>query len=338
MGIEVNEISAKARGGTELMMERLANSFPSEYLDKFQIIPSRVGKLDESKYRIYWCHDLAEDPATNHLANGGWQRFHKIVFVSYWQRDSYIRRYQIPYSKTVVIQNAIVPIDGVDVEEKICSFKTKKIIYHTTPHRGLEILVPVFEKLHQKWGNKIELDVYSSFKIYNWDERDEPYKPLFEKIQNHPAMNYYGYQPNDVVREALKEAVIFAYPSIWQETSCIALMEAMSAGCICVHPDYAALPETAANLTAMYNYHENPSNHAGALYGMLDTIIDALNKENNHEVVKSIITKQKTQLGYANMYYNWDLRKLQWDVLFQNVLKMPLELEAPKGPVFTYQV
>jgi hypothetical protein len=35
-----------------------------------------------------------------------------------------------------------------------------KLIYHTTPHRGLQILVPVFEKLCE-WHDDIELDVFS---------------------------------------------------------------------------------------------------------------------------------------------------------------------------------
>ena len=41
-------------------------------------------------------------------------------------------------------------------------------------------------------------------------------------------MTYHGFKPNDVVRKALSEAHIFAYPSIWVETSCISAIEAMS--------------------------------------------------------------------------------------------------------------
>jgi len=99
MPIDRNEININSKGGTELMLERLEKLLPPESIEDFQIIPSRVRNLDETKYRIYWCHDLPDDPESQHLAKEGWKKFHKLVFVSYWQRDQYIARFGIPYSK-----------------------------------------------------------------------------------------------------------------------------------------------------------------------------------------------------------------------------------------------
>ena len=93
--MEVNELSKNAKGGTELMMERLHASVDKELLDQCQIIPSRVRDLDESKIRILWQHDLPGDPESEHLKNGGHSRFHKIVFVSNWQMQAYINHYNI---------------------------------------------------------------------------------------------------------------------------------------------------------------------------------------------------------------------------------------------------
>ena len=61
MPVEINEASKNTKGGTELMAERLREAIPFELLDKFQIIPSRVRSLDESKVRVFWCHDLPND-------------------------------------------------------------------------------------------------------------------------------------------------------------------------------------------------------------------------------------------------------------------------------------
>ena len=36
--VEKNELNMKARGGTELMQERLASSIPDELLSKFQLL------------------------------------------------------------------------------------------------------------------------------------------------------------------------------------------------------------------------------------------------------------------------------------------------------------
>ena len=170
MGFDINEISANSKGGTELMIEGLSSRLDPELLTNFQIIPSRVREIDDSKIRVYWLHDLPGDPESGHLKNGGHSKFHLLVFVSNWQMQQYISYYRIPWSKCFVIENAITPI-----EDELISKPSEKInlIYHTTPHRGLEILIPVFEKLSEKYDN-IHLDVYSSFKIYGWETRVEP--------------------------------------------------------------------------------------------------------------------------------------------------------------------
>src|SRR6185437_14321377 len=103
--IDWNEISAKSSGGTELMARRLEAALTPDLMENFQIIPSRVRELDESKIRILWCHDLPADPESQHLRNEGWRKFHKIVFVSHWQKEWYVREFQIPYSRVTVLQN-----------------------------------------------------------------------------------------------------------------------------------------------------------------------------------------------------------------------------------------
>jgi UDP-glucose:(glucosyl)LPS alpha-1,2-glucosyltransferase len=205
----------------------------------------------------------------------------------------------VPYNKSLVIQNAINPVQ-VNVEEKP---KDKvKIIYHTTPHRGLNILYTVFEILAKEF-DFIELDVYSSFKIYGWEVRDEQYKEVFDKCREHPQINYHGSVSNDEVKKALAQAHIFAYPSIWQETSCISLMEAMSAGCLCVHPNYAALPETAANWSQMYQWNEDINAHAGMFHANLRKAILG---------VKNGWGGAFAQKNYADIFYSWDNRQNQW--------------------------
>ena len=56
-GIETNEQSVKAQGGTEMMQKELALRIPAELLEQFQIIPSRVRNIDPNKKAILWAHD-----------------------------------------------------------------------------------------------------------------------------------------------------------------------------------------------------------------------------------------------------------------------------------------
>lgn len=308
MPIAIDEVSKNAMGGTECMKYALAEKINPEILDKFQIICSRVRDIDPSLIPIYWLHDLPGDPESEHLKAGGYTRFEKLIFVSNWQMQNYINHYKIPWYKCNVLQNAIEPIP---IYEK--SYDKIKLIYHTTPHRGLQILVPAFIKLTEKYDN-IELDVFSSFKIYGWDHRDEPYKALFDLCREHPQINYHGFQPNEVVRKALQEAHIFAYPSIWLETSCIALLEAMSARCLCVHPNYGALYETSANLTWIYQYQEDNRDHMTQVYHELDQAIT--NIQNDH--IKESLNTNKS---YIDAIYNWDRRISQWENILISILK-----------------
>jgi len=328
-----NEVNQTSMGGTELMMEKLISELGEDVLKTFQIIPSRVRELDENKIRVLWCHDLPQDPESHHLKNGGWRNFHKIVFCSHWQQQRYLEEYGIPWDRTCVMKNAIDPID-VDLDKKFNTEKDSiRFVYHTTPHRGLALLVPVFDKLCEQYTN-IHLDVFSSFKIYGWDKRDEQFQELFDQIENHEKMTYHGFVPNQEIKEHLKNADVFAYPNIWPETSCISLMEAMSAGCLCIHPNYAALYETASNWTFMYNYIEDYNKHANFFYNMMEQSIHVLNEKSD-----SLKIKLKGQKSYADLYYNWEVRKNEWSDLLKSLEHLPRPIEKDTTEeMFTYKV
>jgi glycosyltransferase involved in cell wall biosynthesis len=307
--VEKNELNVKARGGTELMQERLASSLPADLLNKFQIIPSRVRDIDPTKKAILWLHDLPNDPESQHLKDPkSRERFSKIVAVSDWQMQMYNMVLGVPYNESIVLKNAITPID---IKEKQYD-GTVRIIYHTTPHRGLELLVPVFEKLCERHDD-IQLDVFSSFSIYGWEQRDEPYRAVFERCKAHPKINYHGAVSNERIREELKRSHIFAYPSIWPETSCLAAIEAMSAKNIVVCPNYAALPETTAGFANMYQWIEDPNNHAHRFMGVLDMTIEDIKKEGPNQ------QRLAFQKQYFDMQYDWDVRSEQWKALLSQL-------------------
>ena len=296
-----------SQGGTEQMVAGLKQRIPSELLDKFNLICSRVREVDTSKRNILWLHDTWDDPESQHLKNKkSLDRFEKLVFVSNYQQATYNIGLDVPYGKGVVLQNAIVPIDD-HVKPK----GTINLIYHTTPHRGLELLVPVVEFLADK-GLDFHLDVYSSFGIYGWPARDEPYEPIFERCRNHPKITYHGWQPNSVIREALKKAHIYAYPSIWPETSGISVIEAMSAGCNVICPSLAALPETCANFAVMYGWNEDNNQHANMFAGLLAMVIEGYWQDHNQ-------SRLAFQKSYFDNFYNWDFRAAQWADFLQSL-------------------
>lgn len=304
-------MAANPMGGTELMANRILEGCNPSLLEHFQIIHSRVRDLDPDKKKILVLHDLAGDPEVAHLKDGGWEKFDQLVFVSHWQQQQYNLFLGVPFEKGIVLKNAIEPIETHQKPNgKI------RLIYTSTPHRGLNILYPVFAELAKEFDN-IELDVYSSFNLYGWPERDKPFQDLFKQLEDHPQVNYHGSQPNHVVREALKNAHIFAYPSTWQETSCLCLIEAMSAGLMCIHSSLAALPETSMGLTPMYGYIETPDDHAQRFYLELRNAIQMHSVDNIRRQIEVYQNNVKQMVDYT---YGWNNRRTQWDQLMKGMM------------------
>ena len=297
-----------AMGGTELMNKALYERVDNDLLDEFYIIKSRVSWTDKNKPNVLWLHDTWDDPEVQHLKEQeSRDRFAKLVFVSNYQLATYNMALGVPYANATILRNAIDPIEYKEKGKDVV-----RIIYHTTPHRGLNIVVAAVKEIAKKFGDKIHLDVYSSFEAYGWKERDKPYEDLFEEIRQHPQMSYHGFQSNDVVRSALQEAHIFAYPSVWPETSCISAIEAMSAGCEVVCPNFAALPETTGNFARMYQFNEDMNEHANVFANQLyQAVVDSSNP--------NIQKKLMFQKNWTDNFFNWDLRAAEWTDMLQTI-------------------
>lgn len=309
---EENEISINANGGTELAKRQLGNILDKDLLDNFQIICSRIRKLEKDKIRIYWVHDLPGDPECNKLADKSFRdKFHKIVYVSNHQYSQFRTQLNIPFDKEkdIVIENGITPFQ---FETKFDDGKIH-LIYASTPQRGLNILIPVFKVIKNIFPD-VHLHVFSSFKIYGWEQMDEQFNVLFEQCKNDPDITYYGFQPYDKVREVMSKCHILAYPNIWEETSCRVLIEAMSAGLMCVHPNLGALPETSGGLTNMYQYDQDLQRHAQIFADNLAGVIHDV-EFNRHNY---IIGLQKQFIDYK---HDIDHISKKWEFMLNSLLK-----------------
>lgn len=272
-----------------MMRSRLLQYVDDKLLSKVAIHFSRPRNITSDVTNILYCHDLANDGENRILLNEGWKAFDHFVFVSHWQRDQYILLFKIPYSKTTVIPNAVEQFPGGEKDFD----GPLRFIYHTTPHRGLHIAYSVFDELTKKHSRDMILEVFSSFAIYGWKERDEQYQYLYHKIATHPNMVYHGSQPNSVVRNTLQNSHVFLYPSIWPETSCIALIEAIKSGCVSIHSNLGALPETAESKTMMYDFTENEYDHAQRCFDTCDAYLKTtfqqpvyINNADTHSIEK----------------------------------------------------
>lgn len=344
MPIEENEISAKSFGGTEMVKRGLAERIEAlepGLLDDFQIICSRVREIDESKIRIYWLHDLPGDPETSHLKDqSSRDRFHHMVFCSDWQYQMYQSTLGVPYS----VNHSVIdtPIDPVSSDLIKKSDTEIRLVYTSTPQRGLSMLVPVFEELANKHDD-IYLDVFSSFKIYGWDHADKQFEQLFEKCKNHPRINYHGFAPNEVVRETVAKAHIFAYPSIWPECNSRSLIEAMSSKAICIHPNYAGLMDTSGSITRYYQGDNDFNIHANIFYGTLNYNIEMIKHGRSDAQLQTNINSMTDFVKYyADNRFNWDIITRKWITILKSLKAQYKDPESRKvkkatSGTFVYQ-
>ena len=326
--VELEAVSPKTMGGTELMKKWLFRELDEKepgVKDKFQWVLTRVRGLESDKQRILWVHDLANDPEVQHLKEKeNWDHFERVVFVSHWQQHQFKMVLGFPYEKGVVIQNAITPIPQHEKPKKDGKIN---VCYFSTPHRGMEVLLNAWEFMRNtlKEGLNAELNIYSSFKLYDRGHLDEQFRHIYKRAEEMDGVNYYGTVSNDEIREMLPNQHVMAYPSIYEETSCLTLIEACSAGCLCVVPSLGAIPETGANFPWMYGYEEDPQKHA-QVHGHI------LSRAIAHFWDDDVQNLLKIQRSYFDMFYNWNLRGGQWQQFLHAIEDSP-EVKKQKADI-----
>ena len=294
------------KGGTEILKEQLIAQLPEESLDGINLIGSicHPSLVKEDKINILWQHLSYDQPNVRLMQDRKFvDSIDYFIYVSHWQYNKFREIYKIPEYKSFVIKNATHAFDTVEKQKD----NKIKLLYTSTPWRGLAVLIKSIEILN-KTREDFEVDIYSSTKIYGskFDENEkDKFEALFDKCKNTPNVNYLGYADNDSVRAAVQRSHIYAYPSIFEETSCLAVIEAMSAGCHVVTTNYGALPETCGEFATMIEFDSSGQNLIERYAETLNSVID--NYKNN--LYKDDL---EMQIKYYNKNYSWETRIQEW--------------------------
>jgi glycosyltransferase involved in cell wall biosynthesis len=294
-------MNEKPMGGTELMYEELMKRLPQEYKDKFSIF-NYPAYADVNKPTIYWNQLSYDQQAVQFLTEPeNVDAINQFVFVSHWQAEQFRKQFNIPGFKTQVIKNACL---GVEQRESGPRQKVK-LCYTSTPWRGLDVLLTAWEVLKPE---DAELHIFSSTKIYGAEfaeASEAQYQELYDKCNTLPNVVYRGTVSNEELRAELPTFDILAYPNTFEETSCIAVIEALSAGLRVITSNLGALPETTEGWARMYPYMVSKELHALKFADILDEEIHKIKtgELNSHlELQKQV---------YASRW-NWNQRINEW--------------------------
>ena len=300
-------------GGSENQLRLLLKYLPDESFKNINLILNNANHdlIEKDKINILWMHHFVNQKEAQNLGSKDFvQKLDYIVFNSNWNFENHIYQFKIPKNKSVVIKNAI---EKIDFEEKP---KDKiNLIYHTTPWRGLALLLNVFKNLNLK---NVELNVCSSTIIYGkkFDSvLGKTYESIFNECKNTKNVNYFGFLDNKKIIQMLKKMHIFSYPSIWPETSCIAAIESMAAGCEVVTTNLGALSETCSSFGTFVNFDRNFDNLEKKYSEvLLNSIKNFWSDENQN--------KLKLQSKTINATYSWNVRSVEWKNFLDKARKL----------------
>ena len=299
------------KGGTEILKEQLIAQLEPGSIDGINLIGSicHPSLVEKDKTNVLWQHLSYNQPNVQYMRDRKFvDSIDYFIYVSSWQYNKFREQFQIPEYKSFVIKNATHPFESVPKPILNTIPQTKiKLLYSSTPWRGLAVLIKAIEILN-KTRDDFEVDIYSSTKIYGsqFEENEKgKFDELFNKCKNTPNVNYHGYASNEEIRKALLTTHIYSYPSIFAETSCLAIIEAMSAGCHVVTTNYGALPETCGEFATMIEFDSSGQNlierYADTLNSVIDNYKNGLYKED-----------LEMQTKYYNKYYSWEIRIREW--------------------------
>ena len=299
-----------SHGGSESQFRLLLKYLPDESFKDINLILNSTNYelLEKDKINVLWMHHYINQKEAKNLNSKEFiNKLDWIVYNSNWNRDQHIKYFHIPQKKTVVIKNAI---EKINFSEK----PTDKInlIYHTTPWRGLTHLLKVFKNLNL---DNVELNICSSTKIYGskFDNiLGKKYVNLFEECKNTKNVNYFGFVENKKIIDLLKKTHIYAYPSIWPETSCISAIESMAAGCEVVTTNLGALYETCSPFGTLVSFDRNFENLEKKYEKVLYNSIKNFWSEENQ---KKLSLQQET----INKVYSWNARSVEWKNFFDGI-------------------
>jgi glycosyltransferase involved in cell wall biosynthesis len=190
---------------------------------------------------IFWCGDAFDQPALKNFEHPSLQENIDLIFcVSEWHRQTFITAFQLPPDKVVATRNGFNPA----FVHKAAVRDWSRSAYSSTPFRGLDILLKMFPEIHLRHANA-SLDLFSSMKVYGWssDEDRRAFGSLYESAKQ-PGVTWHGSVCQPVLLKHLASTGLFLYPNTFDETSCIAAIEAQASGCVVVTSARAALNET----------------------------------------------------------------------------------------------
>jgi glycosyltransferase involved in cell wall biosynthesis len=316
--------------GTEYMAKYVDDNILPKLnnINKYNLIllPG-YGDVDFAKKNknIIWCHVPSyemPDEISIYLADKEIKE-NTIAYIvqSEFQKQDLCEDFNLDESKLFILNNAFVPLERTKKQ------KTKHVQFFSAGQflRGIDMLVEAFENIKD---DDISLILHGCVceecLAGCCPECDAKWNDLPKKINDKnldKRINFVGFTEYDEYIDNMKASDIMSYPCTFQETACIQVMEAMSAGLKIITSSLGALPDTTGGYATIM---ENFPYEEEKIAEKRNEIIKFFTKE----MKKSIKQIRKgrfdptDQINYINNRFTWENAEKQW-LDFDKYLQSP---------------
>jgi glycosyltransferase involved in cell wall biosynthesis/2-polyprenyl-3-methyl-5-hydroxy-6-metoxy-1,4-benzoquinol methylase len=196
----------------------------------------------KAKMNIWWLHDLAlarmAQPVTQSLLN-----IDKVFTVSEFHRHQVSEVYDIP------LESVYPTANGLDMslypKEKILPLAKREprtLLYSSRPERGLENLVGKGGIMEHK--DMQDCHLYVCGYENTTPQMEGFYNMLWQRCEELPNVTNLGSLSKQDLANLQRRVCLYAYPTEFEETSCITAMESQAAGTPFIGSRHGALAET----------------------------------------------------------------------------------------------
>lgn len=203
------------------------------------------------KAHIAWRHNIRLTAAPTYLwhhdlKTGGTEsnrNFDKILCLSEFHKNYLMGMDAIPAEQIILTRNGLTP-SKFEFTPK--PKDPNKIVYMSSPDRGLDKSILVVEKMRETNPN-LELHVYYGIEnLYKYGMKDLADK-LKAMMDARPWVKYHGFTEQKKMYYEVSDAVLWCHPASFIETFCITALEMLALGIYPVTRRLGALQNTLAD-------------------------------------------------------------------------------------------
>lgn len=269
--------------------------------------PLAFARPINAKVTAWWLHDLAmirQAPMVQqHLVNVD------LTFtVSEWHKNQVAEIYGIPKDYVVATTNGVdySLFEGLQENAR----EPRSLVYMARPERGLELLVGPDDCIMNQLK---DCHLYVCGYDNTTAQMKDYYEWLWRRCDELPNVTNVGHLGKRQLYELLSKCMVYAYPTTFEDTSCIAALEANAAGLPLVGYKWSAVPETltAGGAVLLDMMHDDKGQPYVDKAQYARAVLNLMNDPGKWRYLHQKALKKRQ---------TWEAAAAQWDEVFQEKL------------------